>query len=175
MKKTITLFLVLIFFFSACSQSNEIAVDLECEQRALEKIPTQVRLSFEKAFNGYDDKELYYVLNSLTWADGHNNIIDRAFRKPTIVGLDPNYYYPIDKKTKLDDSWDHSEDIQYLKNTNGVYAQYRYELVLESTDQIILEKKENQLSGIPEDDTTKGTRIFNVVNAKVIFCGDDQL
>ncbi|MEC8220843.1 MAG: hypothetical protein VX028_02120 [Nanoarchaeota archaeon] len=170
--KQIFFLLISVLILVGCSSKQEIIIDPQCEQRALEKVPSQVTLSFEKAFNGYDNNELYYVLDSIVWSNGHANIIDRAFRKPTIAGLDPRYYYPIDKETKLDDSWQHSEDIEYFYDKE-TYAQYRYHFTLEATQEMVFEKKNNQISGLPEDDVTKGKRVFTIVESKVIFCGDD--
>jgi hypothetical protein len=168
---------VLIIFFgfflvSCSSNEQEIIIDPQCAQRALEVVPTQVVLSFDKSFNGYDDQELYYVLNLITWSNGHTNQIDRAFRKPTISGLDSRYYYPLDKDTKLDSSWSHTGEITYTYET-PYFAKYTYSLVLDSTDVFSYGRSVHQLTGLPQDDLTSGTRVFNVVESSVIFCDDD--
>lgn len=174
MKKIYFLLIILTFIISSCSSNSEkIIIDPLCEERALAVVPQTIILSFEKAFNGYDDNELHYVSNSITWADKHNNIINRAFRKPTIVGLDKKYYYPLDKDTELDSSWGHTEDITYLKD-EPVFAKYTFEFTLEGTDSFVFNTKQNQLSGFPQEDTTSGKRVFKVIESKVIFCDDDK-
>jgi hypothetical protein len=163
------------FFLVSCTSNNqEIVIDPQCAQRAAEVVPEQVVLSFDKAFNGYDDQELYYVLESITWSDGHNNQVDRAFRKPTIAGLDNRFYYPLDKDTKLDSSWSHTGEITY-SNSRPFFSKYTFELTLAPTDIFSYGRSVNQLSGLPEDDISSGTRVFSVVDSNIVFCDDDSV
>ncbi len=165
--KKILFFLVLIsIILSSCSTNNEIVIDPQCEKNALELVPSEVTLNFEKAYNGLDYNELPYVLNKVKWKDGEITIADRAFRLPTAAGLNRAYYYPLDLDNEVDDAWLHTDEIIYSKG--GVY--YVYDFVLKPTGEVNYVEVENKLTGIPEEDQTKGDRVFEIVESKIIKC-----
>ena len=167
------LILILLVFFSSCSTDKKIEIDPKCEQRAKELVPKEVVLKFEKAHLGINDLELPYVLNSVNWNDGKSSITNRAFRIPTTTGLDRSLYYSLQKGTEMKDSWDHTDEIIYESSFGENYAKYHYDFVLRATNDFTYDVKENLLTGIPQEDNTKGSRVFEVVKSEVVFCEDD--
>jgi hypothetical protein len=150
-----------LFLFVGCTSEKEPTFSAECEQNAKSLVPSSLLLSFEKAHKGINDPELPYLLEIVHWTDGSSSIQDRLFRKPTTSGKNKHWYYPI------------KEDSSEFSHGARIYSpleNYAYEFVLEPTDQVIYNEKEDVFSSSVVTDYTSGKRLFMVKEIHLLEC-----